>query len=86
MVTMRELNAAGKLTPEQARVFAATRPEEELYDLKDDPFEMKNLASSADHAATLADLRGKLDAWIKSTGDKGQFPEAPRSGNVEAPE
>jgi arylsulfatase A-like enzyme len=86
MVTMRELNGAGKLTPEQARVFAATRPEEELYDLKDDPFEMKNLASSADHAATLADLRGKLDAWIKSTGDKGQFPEAARGGNTADPE
>jgi arylsulfatase A-like enzyme len=83
MVTMRELNAAGKLKPEQARVFAATRPED---DLKDDPFELKNLASSTDHAATLADLRGKLDAWIKSTGDKGQFPEAARGGNTAAGE
>jgi uncharacterized sulfatase len=48
-----------------------TRPEEELYDLKADPSELKNLAADPTHAATLKSLRSDLDAWMKSVGDEG---------------
>lgn len=45
------------------------RPAEELYDLDADPFELNNLAAESAHAATLAELRQGLDAWMKSTND-----------------
>ncbi|AMV38334.1 sulfatase [Planctomyces sp. SH-PL62] len=47
------------------------RPAEELYDLKSDPFELRNLAADADHAENRAQLREKLDRWMESQGDRG---------------
>jgi hypothetical protein len=74
---MRDLKAAGKLTPEQMLFMADTRPPEELYDLAGDPHELKNLAAVEEHKATLAELSGVLDNWISDTGDKGEIPENP---------
>ena len=74
--TLRELHAAGKLDALQEKLlFSPTRAPEELYDLQADPYETKNLAADPAHAATLAELRGRLDAWIRETGDKGNVPE-----------
>jgi N-sulfoglucosamine sulfohydrolase len=47
------------------------RPAEELYDLKADPWELRNLAADPAHAATLRELRADLDAWMKQQGDEG---------------
>ncbi|MEW4452393.1 sulfatase [Bremerella sp. JC817] len=46
------------------------RPAEELYDLEADPMEQNNLALDPEHAETLNQLRGKLDAWMKEQGDQ----------------
>jgi uncharacterized sulfatase len=54
---------------------APTRPAEELYDLQNDPHEVHNLAGDAEYQKILKELRAKLDAWIKETGDKGETPE-----------
>ena len=51
------------------------RPAEELYDLKADPREQHNLAADPAHAATLAQLRGEVDAWMKAQGDEGLATE-----------
>ncbi|MCC2670901.1 MAG: atsG, partial [Armatimonadetes bacterium] len=67
----------GKLTPEQSLFFAPHRPAEELYDLRNDPHEVRNLAGLTEHRATLAELRGKLDGWIAATRDRGATPEEP---------
>lgn len=45
------------------------RPKEELYSLKDDPNELKNLAADPAHAKALEDLRAKLAAWREKTAD-----------------
>jgi N-sulfoglucosamine sulfohydrolase len=45
------------------------RPKEELYDLRSDPNELKNLAADPAHAKPLADLRAKLQAWREKTSD-----------------
>ena len=42
---------------------------EELYDLKNDPEEIVNLAGDATYAEVKADLRSKLDTWIGENGD-----------------
>lgn len=47
------------------------RPPEELYDLVNDPFELKNLAEDPTHAPMLRTMRGKLEAWMKQQGDAG---------------
>ncbi len=41
----------------------------ELYDLKSDPWESKNLAENPRYARVLAELQQKLKAWQKETGD-----------------
>jgi N-sulfoglucosamine sulfohydrolase len=45
------------------------RPAEELYDLKADPYEMKNLAGDPEQASRLASMRAELKAWMKQQGD-----------------
>jgi uncharacterized sulfatase len=47
------------------------RPAEELYDLKNDPHELRNLAAMPEQADRLAQFRTELDAWMKSSGDEG---------------
>ena len=45
------------------------RPEEELYDIRKDPFELSNLADSPEHKDTLNTLRKRLAKWMESQGD-----------------
>ena len=52
-----------------------TRPEEELYDLETDPFEVENLANDPGHRETLERMRAELARWIEETDDQGRFAE-----------
>jgi arylsulfatase A-like enzyme len=72
-----KLYAEGKLTPAQAFMCQPTMPEEELYDLQTDPYEINNLAKStnASHQAALKNLRSVLDKWIVDTNDQGRRME-----------
>jgi len=72
---MKELHAQGKLTPVQALFMAPRKPDEELYDIQNDPYEINNLAAEPSHQKTLNKMRAILDKWIKDTADSGQFPE-----------
>ena len=72
---MRRLHFEGKLNRNQALIMRAQRPEEELYDLQSDPYELRNLADDDEHKTLLVDLRRKLDLWIEKTGDQGQRAE-----------
>jgi arylsulfatase A-like enzyme len=74
---MKELHAQGKLTPVQALFMAPRKPDEELYNLTGDLWEIDNLVASPQHQQTLKNMRAILDKWIKDTGDMGQFPEKP---------
>ncbi len=75
-VTIRKLAAEGKLDPIQQLVMSETRPEEELYDLSADMFEINNLADDPAYADKLVELRQILDSWIKDTGDYGDAQES----------
>lgn len=46
------------------------RPAEELYYLPSDPNELNNVADDPANAPVLADLRLRLDAWMKRQGDQ----------------
>ena len=41
----------------------------QLFDLAADPHEVNDLAADSNHAAVVADLRAKLEAWQKQSGD-----------------
>jgi len=75
MKVMRRLYAEGRLDENQARPFAATRPVEELYDLKADPHELNNLAEGDKCAGIIKELSARLNWWIEETRDLGQLPE-----------
>jgi len=75
LALMKELHAAGKLTPVQALFMAPRKPDEELYDIQNDPYEINNLAASPKHQEPLNKMRTLLQEWIKDTADSGQLPE-----------
>jgi arylsulfatase A-like enzyme len=68
---LREMHKAGKLTPAQAYFMQPKKELEQLYDLQQDPWELNNLANSAEHKATKETMRSRLFKWIESTGDRG---------------
>ena len=76
---LNHLHKEGKLHDVQAKLMDPRLPEEELYDLKNDPHEINNLAGSDDpqHREVLHELRNVLDQWIEETGDQGMRAEPP---------
>jgi len=74
---MRHLHAEGKLTGAPLALMADSRPQEELYDLQNDPWEINNLAESPEHLATKQRLSAALDQWMVDIDDKGRIPEDP---------
>ncbi|AKJ65426.1 sulfatase [Kiritimatiella glycovorans] len=57
--------------PEPYRLLKAAfyRPPEELYDLRNDPYEMHNLADDPECREVRDRFRKALDAWMERTGD-----------------
>lgn len=45
------------------------RPAEELYDLRDDPHQLNNVANKPEYAEVLRRLHNRLDEWMKQTLD-----------------
>lgn len=76
---LKKLHAEGKLNGPPLALMAPRLPDEELYDLVADPYEIHNLAtsSSSEHQRTLREMRATLENWIEETGDQGRTPESP---------
>lgn len=74
---MQQLFAEGKLNAEQSKFMAPHRPEEELYDLQSDPYELHNVAADPQQKETLLRFRHRLDAWMDETHDQGGAHEDP---------
>ncbi|HEY1111903.1 MAG TPA: sulfatase [Chitinophagaceae bacterium] len=66
---LRRLRDSGRLNAAQADVFVTPRPYEELYDVKNDPMQLVNLASVPKYATQLKQLRGVMQRWQEETGD-----------------
>ncbi len=69
---LKELHAAGQLTPAQELFCQPRMPEEELYDLESDPHQIHNLALAPNPAAQaeLKRMRAALAQWQVDSGDK----------------
>lgn len=55
------------------------RPKEELYDLAEDPFELKNLAADAAHLKRLKRFRGMMENWLEASVDKLKIYGEPKT-------
>jgi uncharacterized sulfatase len=66
---------AGKLDPVQS-AFWEPRAAEELFDLKNDPYETVNLAADPKHAETVARMRVELKRKLLEIGDLDLVPES----------
>ncbi|MEP4534695.1 MAG: sulfatase [Cyclobacteriaceae bacterium] len=74
-IELRKLYAENELSPLQASYHdASQRPAEELYDLKQDPHQVNNLAGKDAYIAILEQHRAYLKKWIAETSDQGQVP------------
>lgn len=71
----KRLHDEGRLQPPKT-FFWETKPPEELYDLQNDPDEVRNLADSREHAVVLGELRQALREHLLTTRDVGFLPEA----------
>ncbi len=80
---MRRLHAEGKLTAEQSLIMAETRPLEELYDLENDPLELRNLADRPEWREQLETMRERLMRWRSESKDTDE-PESEAIYELEA--
>ena len=93
LAEMNLLNLQGKLTPAQAAFFAPTKPPIELFDLRKDPHEVKNVAGDPNYADVKATMLAELKNWrenvIRDAGvsekfrAKGVFPAKCRTAKVD---
>jgi uncharacterized sulfatase len=73
----KKLHDEGRLNAAQDR-FWKPKPPEELYDLRSDPDEVENLASSAKHQEILKKLRRAQQEQARKVRDVGFLPEGER--------
>ncbi|SMO73704.1 sulfatase family protein [Fodinibius sediminis] len=59
----------GTLNKAQSQLFEAPRPRIELYDLKQDPWELNNVAAGSAHWQRARELAQQLNDWRERTGD-----------------
>lgn len=64
-----------RLNPVQMAYAGAHRPVEELYDVKQDPLNLRNLAQEPDLQSVLERFREAHLAWMRETRDTGLYPE-----------
>lgn len=72
---MLRLDTEGKLTGPQKAWFAYSRPPEELYDIKADPYQVNNIVNDPKYKEVLDELRHRHDQWTIETGDMGHMNE-----------
>ena len=63
------MNPIRKIRTREFKLVRYLRYEEELYDLKNDPFELINLAEKLQYTEIKKQLSQKPDAWIKQNND-----------------
>ncbi len=70
-----EMKANGELNKIQSAWLAESKPEDELYDIIKDPYEINNLATDSSYAEIKNTLENDLMSWMTRIGDKYKIPE-----------
>lgn len=76
--SMREilrLRDEGKLNETQMIWFKSTKPKEEFYDLKKDPFQLNNLINNQDYKIKIESFRSVFSTWQNQIQDYGMIEE-----------
>jgi len=73
----------GKFTGAQKLWFRKSEPEEELYDLENDPYGFNNLAGDSTYHDKLIELRAALAAWVQATNAREDCRMTRLCGTVE---
>jgi arylsulfatase len=76
-------HAAGKTQLDQRQVFANPCPPEELFQVTEDPHQLRNLIEDKKHTKALKQARALLAKWTKQTGDS--IPENPTPNRHDPP-
>ncbi len=76
MQELLRLNQKDSLDEYQSQWFREIKPEEELFDTWNDPYELHNLADDPDHTGKLVELRLECSRWMEAINDMGKIPEA----------
>jgi hypothetical protein len=74
MKELRSFYQNEKLDEVQSQWFKPI-PVKQLYNLKNDPFEINNLALKKEYQNILNELEAELDNWVAANNDNGAIPE-----------
>lgn len=75
MKEIRKAHTNGTLPLAGAHMMALTKPDEELFDLRNDPNELTNLANDPNYSHILVEMREAHNRWSNNTKDSGLIPE-----------
>ncbi|MGI9532150.1 sulfatase family protein [Lutimonas sp.] len=75
MQELLRLRDQGDLSENQALWFRKNKPEEELFDILNDPHEINNLANNPAYQSKLVELRQACEKWVTDINDTGLLPE-----------
>ena len=83
MKELRRLSAAGQLTGAAAHFMAPAKAAEELYDLRADPHETRNLSGLPEFQPVLQRMRAAHLQWARDTRDLSLLPETEMRARAE---
>ncbi|EMI56693.1 sulfatase family protein [Rhodopirellula sallentina] len=86
LAEMNVLSMTGKLTPEQANFFNASKPPVELFDLRSDPYEVNNVADEPEYLQVKTALLAELQEWRDEVIEDEGVTETFRAANVFPPD
>ncbi|NQZ78680.1 MAG: sulfatase [Ekhidna sp.] len=81
--TLAEMNVLfmkGELNADQQKFMASVKPEFELYDMINDPYELNNLADDPAYKEIKESYLQKLNAWRQSVNDEGVSEDFRKGG------
>ena len=82
MQELLRLNEANELSPEQKLWFRTKKPDEELFDLWKDPYELRDLSQDIEYREKLKELREACGSWTEEIHDTGLIPEEQMLANM----
>ncbi len=75
MIELLRMRDADELNEIQALWFRKSKPEEELFDIENDPHELINIADDPKYNDILLMMRKECNSWMKKIDDKGFIEE-----------
>lgn len=80
LALLNVMHLQGKLNNVQDRFMQPTKPQEELYDLRQDPYETCNLADNPEYAEVKQILAERLEDWREDIKDQGVTDDFRKGG------